>query len=779
MGEFIDLSDDATAQEMLTTIRNRESILMHGCGGVGKSVNIRYLAARLTDLGKKVYITATTGIAAVNLSVPKKLLSGSTLHSWAGVALGDAPPQKLVAKVKHHEKARQRWLETDVLFIDEVSMLGAEFFDKLDFIGRAIRSNPLKPFGGIQLFLSGDFLQLPPVNDKWVFQSHVWKELTLVPYVLETPKRYTDMTYFSRLLRFRKAAQTPDDIKFLRERQAAYGEWKDNETKNKDKLTIKPTILYSKKVDVEFSNNQELERLSGIGRDFIAVDSFTPYNKHARAEQYIKLLDEAIPKSITLKAGAQVMLKANLDIKGGLANGSRGVVTEVTSDGAKVKWRHGGETLVTVHTWTQEDKEGLAVRSQVPLVLAWALTTHKCLSENTAIFDAGTEWIEPIGRYSKQDGWVAQEISVHTRTGVEKTKGVYRGEVEDSITIVTSKGYMLEGSHRHPVLVSQDGEEKWITLPELKMGNQMILKAGMRVTKRGVTPCDLNYQSAINRLRQTGNMTYRVGQSLDCARLEQIWLLDAGLVSSIISGPYDYEVCLSKEDNQWVMKGDKCEPYFFTDTITSITYGRCQMYDFEVPGSHSFISNGFVSHNCQGCTLDYAICDLGPSVFAAGQAYVALSRVRSADGLLVSDLYPKNIIADQRALDYVAKIEKESRAYHAIEPDVELEAPVEETYEEYEAQPEEIEEEVVEPEETYQEVEETLDGQTEEVLVEEEVPLEEKEIQSPEEEILEEKLVDEGDDDGQEVEYVIEYVLVFPPKKAKVPPKKLGAGVKR
>ena len=96
---------------------------------------------------------------------------------------------------------------------------------------------------------------------------------------------------------------------------------------------------------------------------------------------------------------------------------------------------------------------------------------------------------------------------------------------------------------------------------------------------------------------------------------------------------------------------------FFYDPVVSITYGKCLMYDFEVPGSHSFVANGIVSHNCQGCTLDYAICNLGPSIFCPGQAYVALSRVRSSDGLFLSEFYPAVIKADPAALDYVESIE--------------------------------------------------------------------------------------------------------------------------
>ena len=41
-------------------------------------------------------------------------------------------------------------------------MIDGMFFEALDQIGRVVRGQSTKPFGGIQLVLSGDFFQLPP-----------------------------------------------------------------------------------------------------------------------------------------------------------------------------------------------------------------------------------------------------------------------------------------------------------------------------------------------------------------------------------------------------------------------------------------------------------------------------------------------------------------------------------------------------------------------------------------------------------------------------------------
>ncbi len=76
--------------------------------------------------------------------------------------------------------AAQRWKECEILVIDEISMLSAELFDKLSFIGSRVR-NDARPFGGLQLVLCGDFFQLPPIgvgkNAHFCFESSSWAEI--------------------------------------------------------------------------------------------------------------------------------------------------------------------------------------------------------------------------------------------------------------------------------------------------------------------------------------------------------------------------------------------------------------------------------------------------------------------------------------------------------------------------------------------------------------------------------------------------------------------------
>ena len=143
--------------------------------GTGKSVLLRELIRGLQGKYRnepdRVAVTASTGLAACNVG-------GVTLHSFSGIGLGKESAPELIKKIKRNAKAKTRWLRTEVLIIDEVSMVDGEMFDKLEEVARKIRASG-KPFGGIQLVITGDFFQLPPVPDqgriaRFAFEANTW-----------------------------------------------------------------------------------------------------------------------------------------------------------------------------------------------------------------------------------------------------------------------------------------------------------------------------------------------------------------------------------------------------------------------------------------------------------------------------------------------------------------------------------------------------------------------------------------------------------------------------
>lgn len=137
----------------------RKNIFFTGSAGTGKTVVLKYaiqLLRQKQGYEGKVAVTASTGRAAF-------AIGGSTVHSFAGIGLGTDSIATLTGKINRSSRLQDRWLSTKVLFVDEVSMLSGDLLDKLEQIARKVRNNQ-SPFGGIQLILTGDFLQLPPVS---------------------------------------------------------------------------------------------------------------------------------------------------------------------------------------------------------------------------------------------------------------------------------------------------------------------------------------------------------------------------------------------------------------------------------------------------------------------------------------------------------------------------------------------------------------------------------------------------------------------------------------
>ena len=147
-------------KEALRHMKSGKNIFLTGPAGTGKTFILKnfidwYKETKETE-NSKIYITSTTGLSSL-------LIDGMTIHRYAGIGIGDKDINTYYKKIMKMKSLKKRWLSTSVLVIDEISMMNPDLFDKLEALARKIRLND-KPFGGIQLILSGDFLQIPPVN---------------------------------------------------------------------------------------------------------------------------------------------------------------------------------------------------------------------------------------------------------------------------------------------------------------------------------------------------------------------------------------------------------------------------------------------------------------------------------------------------------------------------------------------------------------------------------------------------------------------------------------
>lgn len=136
----------------LEVLLSGESAFLTGPAGAGKTYVLNQFIRLSKANGKHVSVTATTGLAATHLG-------GTTIHAWAGIGVMDDLPTGFA---DHISKGRRDIIEkTDVLIIDEISMLHDYRLDMVDMACRLVRKEMDKPFGGIQVIMSGDFFQLP------------------------------------------------------------------------------------------------------------------------------------------------------------------------------------------------------------------------------------------------------------------------------------------------------------------------------------------------------------------------------------------------------------------------------------------------------------------------------------------------------------------------------------------------------------------------------------------------------------------------------------------
>jgi len=189
------------------------NIFMTGPGGSGKSTTIKEMCTDAIQREKVVCVTALTGVAANILGC-----GATTLHSWAGIGLGKGSVDILCRRVSKSKSKKEKWLNTDILIVDEVSMLSLDLFDKLNRIGSHVRRSS-KPFGGIQVIFSGDFFQLPPVNDPYFcFESKDFKSVFDSFILLGSIFRQSSEEFKILLNNIRKGVISNKNIKLLNSR---------------------------------------------------------------------------------------------------------------------------------------------------------------------------------------------------------------------------------------------------------------------------------------------------------------------------------------------------------------------------------------------------------------------------------------------------------------------------------------------------------------------------------------------------------------------------------
>lgn len=367
-------------KDALDILKAGFSVFLTGQAGAGKTYLLNQYIQYLRDNKIAVAITASTGIASTHMN-------GMTIHSWSGIGIKESFEEQDFKNLANKDGFAQKIKNTPVVIIDEISMLHARQLDLVDEILQKF-SQDSRPFGGKQMVFAGDFFQLPPIGkkdetakDKFAFMSKAWIKLATtsldgspmlkVCYLTEQHRQIDDDTALSLndiLNQIRNQCVDNHAIIAL------------NNTKF-NALDDTMTRLYTHSANVDKINQDQLQKLDDKIHEYQAV-----FSGNSKYEQML-IKNVRSPDVLQLKVGARVMFTKN-NATEQYYNGTMGVVVkfaksslgeDTTTQFPIVKLANGRTIHVLPESWQIEDEHGniLANLSQLPLVLAWAITVHK------------------------------------------------------------------------------------------------------------------------------------------------------------------------------------------------------------------------------------------------------------------------------------------------------------------------------------------------------------------------------------------------------------------
>lgn len=374
------------------------SIFLTGKAGTGKTT---FLKTIMEHSRKRPIVVAPTGVAAINAG-------GVTIHSFFQLPFSPyVPGAKVESKFDFGKEKRKIIASSDLLIIDEISMVRADLLDAIDAVLRRFREHG-QPFGGMQLLMIGDLAQLTPVvtpedermlkpyyDTPYFFGSKALQQIDYVTIQLTHVYRQQDESFIALLNEIREGHPSAEALSKLNSRSLTPGPFsiatphsacqRKGEGSGYIRLTTHNNLA-------NFYNESELQKLPGRSYQYRAeVKGTFPEYSYPTAE------------TLVLKEGAQVMFVKN-DPSGehNYYNGRIGRVMEASENRLTVYCEGDAEAIeveplewenmrYTLNEQTREiESEVQGTFKQLPLRLAWAITIHKSqgLTFDRAIIDA-------------------------------------------------------------------------------------------------------------------------------------------------------------------------------------------------------------------------------------------------------------------------------------------------------------------------------------------------------------------------------------------------------
>ena len=401
-------------------------MFISGVGGTGKSFLIETIRALIVSIwpntDRTCAIAAPTGLAAFNVG-------GVTVHrlfqlpvEHEGKTAGYWPLSKDLHKLL---KTTLRY--TKAFIIDEISMVSS-----LNLAYIHMRLEELfgsdQWFGGRNMLLFGDVLQLQPVNGNPVFERiaqksltlrlgcatsvNIWRNSVVYDELTINERQKTDKKYINILDTVRCGFPTKETFSVLEERVInvpIVDKIHELEKSGQTPVCLFPTRKACDELNHQMLNSLPSEVVVMSCTDDIDQTSSTRRWTKKTTEHLQKLnkdcnMTAGLEAKLNLAVGARVMLRRNIDTKIGLVNGAIGTVTKVTMTTVTVKFDKIDALydVERVKSRFMVMKNFFVYRKQFPLILAYAITIHKCqglslecaivdLSEN--VFSAGMAYV--------------------------------------------------------------------------------------------------------------------------------------------------------------------------------------------------------------------------------------------------------------------------------------------------------------------------------------------------------------------------------------------------
>lgn len=577
---------DEDQQAAIDAALNGESFFLTGSAGTGKSYVLKQIIRKLREKRLTVAVTASTGCAAV-------AIQGCTIHSAAGVGLGLDSIESLKKKARMPH-IQSKLMRPDVLIIDEVSMLDAILFDKVEamyttgrthFSAVAVRKrrpldNEDRPFGGLQVIVCGDFFQLPPVaasdpklqysqSKMFAFESKAWRRTIQKTFLLRRVHRQADRNFIGLLDELRHGVVSRRTMRVLSACRVAGAVAEVDD----EGLPICYTKLYAFRRQVEQENERRLAELPGLSVAYRSNDRIERDDLGILTEKAVLGLLENVNANtrLILRKGARVLCTKNVNQLCGIVNGSAGTVI--------------GFTIA---------KEDLMKRRLV--LMAERLPKarkNEALEEiqNSQLNHSFLTLLEKVSAPSHRGEY--GEVGV--RDGVEKSGGIEKSDVSKV------------AENTSPFLKNVYGKEP-MTIDGL-MEDEVV---------------DLDHES-LRKFRENEKYIGDDGiMELDCR---------CGDVIPVVR--FDNGVTATMYEESWSIVGMR---------------GQEVAARRQIPLALGW---AMTIHKSQGMTLDKVETDVGKA-FDFGQVYVALSRVVSMQGLRITTFNASKVMAHQKVKEFYA-----------------------------------------------------------------------------------------------------------------------------